>query len=132
MSVLKIYKIHILQDEKTTKSIHVFGGLGVTNLEDYLKKDPTGFTPEEQKEIQEKNIPLFFSPYQLHPDDTIGTVKMKIIEENSYDFSLEEMYLFCKKEETFNVCVSLPNPHSKWKIRTDPKKTSHLSLKYTI
>jgi hypothetical protein len=103
MSVPKIYKIHILQDEKTTKSIHVFGGLGVTNLEDYLKKDPSGFTPEEQKDVQEKNIPLFFSSYQLHPDDTIGTVKMKIIEENTYDFSLEEMYLFCKKEETFHV-----------------------------
>jgi hypothetical protein len=50
----KKYKIHILQDEKTTKSIHVFGGLGVTNLEDYLKKVPTGFTPEEQKEITAK------------------------------------------------------------------------------
>ena len=100
-----IYKIHILQDEDKTKSIHIFGGLGVKNLDDYLEKEPNGFSPEEQKKIQEENVPLVFSSSTLHTDDTIGTIKMKIIQENSFDFSLEEMYLFCKKEYTFQTAL---------------------------
>ena len=103
MSFSPIYKVHILQDDKNTKAIHIYSGLGEKNLEDLLKKDPTCFSSDELKEIEEKNIPLIFSSHQLHPDDTIGSIKMKIIRDNSFDFSLEEMYLFFKKEQLLSV-----------------------------
>ena len=54
------------------------------------------------KNIVEKQIPVFFSEQQIHYDDSIGVIKLKIMAEFSNTFSLDEIYLFCMKDEILN------------------------------
>ena len=61
------------------------------------------FTEKELDDISAKKIPVLFSDEQIHYDDTLLTVKLKIFTEFSKDFSLEEMYLFCLQREKINT-----------------------------
>ena len=103
MSFSNIYKIHILQDEYTTHSIHIFGGLGVKSIEDLIRIEPNSFSQTELNEIQENETPIVFSKHQIYSDDTVGILKMKVIESANYHFSLEETYFFFKKEYTIQI-----------------------------
>ena len=110
-----IYKINYLKENKIV-SIHVFYGENVNgiNLDELFKTEPANaafidsvsgvpiFNSEELTYISENNIPVNFTTQQIHYDDTIGTIKLKIIQAFSNTFSLEEIYLFCLKEEIFN------------------------------
>lgn len=112
-----IYKINYLKENKIV-SIHVFYGENVAvngiNLDELFKTEPSNaafidsvsgipiFNSEELTYISENNIPVNFTTQQIHYDDTIGTVKLKIIQAFGNTFSLEEIYLFCLKEEIFN------------------------------
>jgi len=124
-----IYKVNYLKDNKIT-SIHVFYGEPEeqdVSLSELFESDPTNalfqdkasgqpiFNREELDYIKEKTIPVHFSKQQIHYDDSIGTIKLKIISEFSNTFSLEELYLFCLKEETFS-------PDSVYQTLTQNKK----------
>ena len=113
-----IYKVCHLTDKDTIKSIYVFYGnnLDVQNPGELFKKDPknaafidasTGlsiFNEEELKKIQDAANPIdvYFLKQQIHFDDSIGTIKLKIIESLSNTVSMEQIYLFCKKHESLN------------------------------
>ena len=56
------------------------------------------FTPQEISSI--KNI--YFSEQQIHRDDTIGVIKLKVLSELKTKCSLGEVYLFCQKIEYLN------------------------------
>jgi hypothetical protein len=109
-----IYKVNYLSDIETIKSIHVFFGpnrLNDEDMDDLFRRDPTNaifidentgqliFTEVELKSIREKEIPVFFSELEIHYDDTIHNVKLKIVEAMGTTFAIEEMYLFCLKQE---------------------------------
>jgi hypothetical protein len=117
LRVNPIYKINYLSGEHEIKGIYVFYGqnsMTEKKLHDLFLKDPkneafvdngTGkpiFNDEELSNIKEKNIKVHFTTQQIHFDDSIGTIKLKIIQEFKNSFSFEEVYLFCMKEETFN------------------------------
>jgi hypothetical protein len=111
-----IYKVNHLVDSNVIDSIYVFYGdnLDIDNPTDLFKREPkniafmdknTGkpiFNDEELKNITDKQIPVYFLDEQIHFDDSIGVVKIKIIEAFSKAFSMEEMYLFCLQEERLN------------------------------
>jgi hypothetical protein len=113
LRVNPIYKVNHLINENEIKDIYVFYGRN-EKLTELFKKDPeneafidksTGkhiFNDEEMKNIKDKNISIHFSQQQIHFDDSIGTIKLKIVKEFSNTFSYEEIYLFCMKEESFN------------------------------
>ena len=93
-----IYKVNRMKDEKTIESIHVFFGphKKQTNLDKLFKTDPTNplfdfFNEEELTSIKDNNIPVVFSKQQIHLDDSIGTIKIKISNEFNNTFSLEEI-----------------------------------------
>ena len=114
-----IYKVHHLIDKETTKTIYVFYGnnLDVPNPEELFKKDPKNaafidpstklpiFNDYELSKIQDKTNPIVvkFLKQQIHFDDSIGTIKLKLIESISNSFSIEQIYLFCMKRETINA-----------------------------
>ena len=113
--VNSVYKINYLIDDNTIDKIIVFYGKEYkANLNDTFKKDPkndifidklTGnpiFSKEELDNIQTKNISVLFSSQEIHFDDSIGTIKLKIFHEMKETFSLEEIYLFALKEEYLN------------------------------
>jgi hypothetical protein len=114
-----IYKVHHLIDKERTKAIYVFYGnnLDVTNPEELFKRDPTNsafidpstklsiFTDLELAKIQDSSNPIdvIFIKQQIHFDDSIATIKLKLIEAISNSFSIEQIYLFCMKTELLNA-----------------------------
>jgi len=112
----QIYKINYLIDENTIDKIIVFyGNNNIKNINELFLKDPTNsvffdkntglniFNDDELKNIKEQKINVIFSKQQINFDDSIGTVKLKIINEFSKTFSLDEIYLFCIKKELLNT-----------------------------
>ncbi len=61
------------------------------------------FNTEELATIQKNKIRVSFTSQQIHFDDPIGIIKIKIQNEIGKILSLEEMYLFCLKEETIDL-----------------------------
>ena len=45
---------------------------------------------------------VVYSKQKIHSDDTIGMIKIKILNELKKSISLDEIYLYCQKIETFN------------------------------
>ena len=115
-----IYKVNIIKDGNIT-SIYVFNGdKSPTNKETVIKQL---FTDNENEQIEKKNIDIFFSDQIIRPDDTIGIIKLKILSELK-DLSMEELYLYCKKRETFNneslyKTLTINNKIQLTKIRLD-------------
>ena len=105
----QIYKVNHLIDQHTIDKIIVFYGFNnIKNINELFKKEPKNkafnniFNDDEYRNIKEKNIDVIFSNQQINFDDTIGTIKLKIINEFSNTFSLDEIYLFCLKKEILN------------------------------
>ena len=105
---MNIYKVNHLTDGNTINKIHVFFGDHTSNLTELFENDPKNslfadiFNQEELDAIlnPKKKIPVIFSHQTIHTDDTIGVIKSKIMHEFQNTFALEEIYLFCMKEET--------------------------------
>ena len=93
-----VYKVKNIYGS-TTKEIYVFYGKPVTKKEETMK---SVFTPDELEEIQNNNINVIFVEQQIHFDDTIGSIKIKIIAALSNSVSFNEIYLFCNKLEVLN------------------------------
>jgi hypothetical protein len=91
-----IYKVNQLVDG-VIDSVYVFYGQPIVkkNEKEIVKKI---FTQSEIENI--KNI--YFSEQQIHRDDTIGVIKLKILSELKKKCSLGEIYLFCQKFEYLN------------------------------
>jgi hypothetical protein len=61
------------------------------------------FSDREAEQIQSEGIKVVFSDQKIHSDDSIGTIKIKIINEFKSEISLDEIYLYCQKMETLNA-----------------------------
>jgi len=118
-----IYKVNILNIENKVESIHVFYGnvyKNNVNLEELFKKDPKNelffdnvsyiFNDDELRKIIQDQIPVYFSFQQLHTDDNILSIKIKVTDElnTSHEkykrspISLSELYLFGLVETVLN------------------------------
>ena len=118
-----IYKVNILNIENKVESIHVFYGnvyKNNVNLEELFKKDPKNelffdnssyiFNDDELRKIMVDKIPVYFSFQQLHTDDNILSIKIKVTDElnTSHEkykkspISLSELYLFGLIQTTLN------------------------------
>jgi len=58
------------------------------------------FSEAERTAIENKNTQVVFSSQQIHPDDTISTIKHKIASELERALRVEEIYLFCLRSES--------------------------------
>ena len=99
-----IYKLNYVVNG-IIKIIYVFYGKTVSsNKQNELFKEI--FTNKELENINNNKIQVVFCDQMIHYDDSIGTIKIKILTEIKNPISLEEIYLFCQKIETLNA-VSL-------------------------
>ena len=90
--ILKIYaftgnEINLTELFKTNKKNVIFDSI---------------FSQEELNIIEEKNIPVKFCNEKIYIDDTIETIKKKIIMEFDTKLCFEEIYLFYKNKEILN------------------------------
>jgi len=76
------------------------------------------FTQEELEQISVNKTKVIYLNEAIHMDDTIGTVKIKILNQIKKKIALEEIYLYCQKMETFN-------PVSLYQVLTQNK---HINL----
>ena len=95
-----IYKIKKLVNGDI-ETIYVFNGRKKAESEEELFKKI--FTDEENEQIKRQRVSVKFSDQQIHFDDSIGTIKIKILNELKKEVSLDEMYLYCQKIETLNA-----------------------------
>jgi len=96
----KIYKLNYLVDGNINILFVFYGKKVVSENNNELFKEV--FTNEEIEKINSENISVKFSEQIIHFDDSIGTIKIKILNELKKVISLEEIYLFCQKIETIH------------------------------
>ena len=115
-NINEIIKVNLLIDKNVISDIYVFYGIHLDDidLDSLFKKEPRNiafinktsgtpiFNDEEIKNIMDNNINVKFVDQQIHYDDSIGSIKIKIMNEFSNTFSLDEIYLFCLKVEKLN------------------------------
>ena len=98
-----IYKVnHIISDK--IQSIYIFLGNNKKpdNKTDEKELFKNIFTNEDIDYINKNNVNIVYSEQQIHYDDQIGVIKLKILSEMKNLVSLGEIYLFCQKIETLN------------------------------
>ena len=94
-----VYKVKQLING-SINTIYVFNGKKSEENEELFKKI---FTEEERQQIESEKITVKFSEQQIHFDDSIGTIKIKILNELKNEIVLDEIYLYCQKNETLNA-----------------------------
>ena len=94
-----LYKVKQLING-SINTIYVFNGKKSEENEELFKKV---FTEEERQQIESDKITVKFSEQQIHFDDSIGTIKIKILNELKKEIVLDEIYLYCQKNETLNA-----------------------------
>jgi len=94
-----IYKVNYMVNNSIT-TIYVFNGKNndMTSEEELFKRI---FTETELAKIKSENIKIKFSNHQIHFDDSIGTIKIKILLELKSSVALDELYLYCQQIESF-------------------------------
>ena len=95
-----IYKLKYIENGNLN-TIYIFNG----NLKKYSENELLNsiFSEKELEEIKSENINIKFSEQIIHFDDSISTIKIKILFEIKKEISIEEIYLFCQKQETLNA-----------------------------
>ena len=117
MSLFPIFKVNKLSGINKTGAIYVFFGndLDVIDPEKLFAQDPTNavfadiFDEYDLTEIKQKNINVIFLKQSIHIDDSIGVIKLKIFEALDRSVSMDEIYLFCLKNEKLNPITMYQN-----------------------
>jgi hypothetical protein len=86
---MDIFKVNCLNNNGKIAKIVVFSGMNKPSNNDI-------FSNIELHYIQEENIELLYSNQQIHNDDTIRNIKIKILKEFENKFSYGELCLFGK------------------------------------
>ena len=86
---MDIFKVNCLNINGKIEKIIVFSGMNKPLNTDI-------FSNIELQYIQEENIEILYSNQQIHSDDTIRTIKIKMLKEFEYKYAYEELCLFGK------------------------------------
>jgi hypothetical protein len=96
-----IYKVKQLLNGQINTIYVFYGKTPIENEEELFAKI---FTDKENELIKSEGISVKFSEQQIHFDDSIGTIKIKILNELKVaNVSIDELYLYCQKKETLNA-----------------------------
>jgi hypothetical protein len=95
-----VYKINYMLDGNIN-TIYVFNEKYDKNTDKNILINKI-FNDKEKTFIQNNNINVQFSNQQIHLDDSIGTIKLKILNEIKKNISIDEIYLYCEKIEKLN------------------------------
>jgi len=106
MQPLGIYKLNYLVNG-SIDGIIIFYGKIKKDTEEIEELFKSIFTDDEIEYINSKKITPIFVEEEIHYDDSISTIKIKILnvlkERLSIMVSFDEIYLFCQKLESLNA-----------------------------
>ena len=116
--------------ENIIKNIYVFAGNIDINRESpwNLKDGTTVFSPQELANIKEQNITVAILNGYIHPDDTISTIKTKIIKYTNLRFSTAELYLFGIIKNKLNPSVLYNQLTQNDTLKLTKERICHLLL----
>jgi hypothetical protein len=89
----RVYKVNHLVDDKI-KQIYVFYGKKRDSQESEETLFAQIFSEQELQRIRLDNIPIQFLEQSIHYDDSIGVIKIKILNEFTYTKSIYFYSLF--------------------------------------
>lgn len=90
-----IFKVCLLGNENSIQDILVFNG-------NAKSKEPV-FNSKEQEFIDSENIRVHYSNHFLHIDDSVSTIKNKILKQLDFRISYHELYLFSNIIKTIDL-----------------------------
>ena len=136
MSLFPIFKVNYLKKKDKINTIYVFYGtsLEINDPNELFQKEPTNeaflsvFDAEEMNRIQKENIQVTFIKETIHIDDTIGVMKLKIAKALNVSVSIEEIYMFCLKEESIQPISSYQLLTQKEQLPLTKSRLSQLLL----
>jgi len=110
----QIFKVNYYSGKDRIEKVVVFYGINLSgqNLNELFKTDNKNvafnvpgtdqpiFSDEELARLVAGSVE--FVEEEIHIDDSIAIIKLKIVEAFSKTFSVEELYMFCTKEQTIN------------------------------
>ena len=91
---MDIYKVNYIING-SIDTIYVFNGGKDKDINEI-------FNANEMENINNNKIKIVYSKQQIHLDDSIGMIKIKILNQLKKTISLDEIYLYCQKFEIFN------------------------------
>jgi hypothetical protein len=91
----EIFKVNNIKNN-IVDTIYVFNGGDKDNNSNNI------FNDNEIKNIESNKIKVVYIKEQLHLDDSIGMIKIKILNGLKKSISIDEIYLYCQKLETIN------------------------------
>jgi len=116
MKSFPIFKVNKLSDTTTIDTIYVFNGFQFSDdLNTLIKTEKTNekfahiFTEEEWNNKIKHNIDVKFINENIHMDDSIDVIKLKIFGAIGKVASMDELYLFCLKKEKLNPITVYQN-----------------------
>ena len=102
LSLDDVFKVHVYDVNGIVTKVFIFAG---GQLDDtYLHQL---FTSETLTAYERNNVQYIFSEHQLYRDDTIETVKRKLLA-NISNVSYEDLYLFCWKRLSGSLDETVP------------------------
>lgn len=104
----QIFKVYHLGDSGVTHILLFIGSIEIIDTSDLSPPKYSIFTKDEWENIQKNNIPYSVIPAYLHGDDTITTIKRKIVYHGQKYLpvrSTKELYLFAIKQEKLDPSV---------------------------
>ena len=101
-----VIKVNYLERD-TIKKIYIFAGKRRISAEDpwELEDGVPIFTANELQNIREKDIEIEVVDGYIHGDDTIATVKNKIIKYTKLRLSTKELYMFGIQTKIINPSI---------------------------
>ena len=110
MTDFPIFKVSKLSNKNIIEDIYVFYGENDNelDLDELFSSSPkneifeTIFDDDELTYIKNNNTNVIFINQSIHIDDNIGTLKLKLFEALNKQHSIDEMYLFCLKNDRLN------------------------------
>jgi hypothetical protein len=98
-SILEPLKFIILNENGEPSHLHLFN----TNKTSVNYQDTDIFTEDEQIYLEKYNTPLSISSQKILQDDSIRSIKIKLLQETNFkQFSYEELYMFSRTSHKIN------------------------------
>jgi len=122
----ELYKIHLLDE---------FGHLAEVIVYDHTQDNDetrfqSSFLESERVFIHKNNTPYRYSDQQIHKDDSIKTIKNKIIKDLNYMVGYEEIYLFSRAKPSHSQTFIYNQYVGEERILND-KQFTQLSVNYS-
>ena len=95
-----VYKVK-LSTNGMVSTIFVFSGKKTLKNEKELFESV--FNAKEQEQIKSDSITIKFCEQQIHFDDSISSIKLKILKEIQQEVSVDELYLYCQRIEILSA-----------------------------